>query len=146
MDEPKDGWPDQEPWWRWSSSGRCLTNTNLVLFQASPSALSISLCFKIYITLFDALGDRSCVLNNWCISFLGKLITLPWYPFMKRILWCLALLYKNKMFCFKTKGDASYWMGIFTKKRLVMVNPSGPWWVQHLKRCTSARYQTLGFK
>jgi hypothetical protein len=34
-------------------------------------------------------------------------------------------------------------MGIFTKKRLMMVNPSWPWWVQHLKRCTSVRYQSL---
>jgi hypothetical protein len=28
----------------------------------------------------------------------------------------LSLALENKMFCFKTKGDASYWMGIFTKK------------------------------
>jgi hypothetical protein len=33
---------------------------------------------------------------------------------------------KNEMFCFKTKGDASYWKGIFTKKRPMMVNPSWP--------------------
>jgi hypothetical protein len=30
------------------------------------------------------------------------------------------------MFCLKTKGDASQWMGIFTKKRLMMVDPSQP--------------------
>jgi hypothetical protein len=48
----------------WSSGGRRLTNTNVVLFQASLDALSLSLCFKIFITLFDALGDRSCVPNN----------------------------------------------------------------------------------
>jgi hypothetical protein len=34
-------------------------------------------CFQIFITLYDALGDRSCVLNNCCISFIGKLITIP---------------------------------------------------------------------
>jgi hypothetical protein len=34
---------------------------------------------------------------------------------------------ENKMFCFKTKGDASYWMGIFTKKRIMMVNLSHPY-------------------
>jgi hypothetical protein len=28
------------------------------------------------------------------------------------------------MFCFKIKGDASHWMGTFTKKRRMMVNPS----------------------
>jgi hypothetical protein len=61
----------------WSPSGRHLTNTNIVLFQVSPGALSLSLCFKIFITLFDALDHRSCVPNNWCISFLGKLITIP---------------------------------------------------------------------
>jgi hypothetical protein len=49
----------------WSSSDRRLTNTNLVLLQASPSALSLFLVFlKIFITLYDALGDMSCVLNN----------------------------------------------------------------------------------
>jgi hypothetical protein len=36
-------------------------------------------CFKNFITLFDALGDRSYVLNNWCIPFVGKLITIPCY-------------------------------------------------------------------
>jgi hypothetical protein len=49
----------------WLSSDRRLTNTNLVLLQASPSALSLFLVFfKIFITLYDALGDMSCVLNN----------------------------------------------------------------------------------
>jgi hypothetical protein len=28
-------------------------------------------CFKNFITLYDALGGRSCVLNNWYIPFLG---------------------------------------------------------------------------
>jgi hypothetical protein len=32
----------------------------------------------------------------------------------------------EKNVLFKTKGDASYWMGIFTKKRIMMVNPSWP--------------------
>jgi hypothetical protein len=38
-------------------------------------------CFKIFITLYDALGDRNWVLNSWCISFLGKLVTIPFYLF-----------------------------------------------------------------
>jgi hypothetical protein len=38
----------------------------------------------------------------------------------------LSLALENKMFYFKTKGDASYWMGIFTKKRIMMVNQSWP--------------------
>jgi hypothetical protein len=38
----------------------------------------------------------------------------------------LSLALENKMFCFKTKDDASYWMGIFTKKRIMMVNQLWP--------------------
>jgi hypothetical protein len=49
---------------RWSSSGRRLTNTNLVFFQASSGAFAPSLCFKCFFTLSDALGDRSCVITN----------------------------------------------------------------------------------
>jgi hypothetical protein len=73
---------------KWTSPN----NTNLVLFRQAPVHSPPPCCFKIFITLFDALGDRSCVLNRWFISFVGKLITLPWYPFWKRILWCLVLL------------------------------------------------------
>jgi hypothetical protein len=123
-DEPKDGWPDQEPWWRWSSSDCRLTNTNLVLFQASPDAFSLSLCFKIFITLYDALGDRSCVINNWCISFLGKLIINPWYPFMKRIFIMLSLaLEKTKCF-FKQKVMLHTGWGFLQKK-------DWWWWIHH---------------
>jgi hypothetical protein len=127
-------------WHLWSRLG---TSCNT---RQAPVHYPFPWCFKIFITLYDVLGDRSYVLNNWCISFLEN-----WLPFLdallwKGFLWFLALLLKNKMFYFKTKGDASHWMGIFTKKRLVMLNPSGPWWVQHLKRCTSLRYQTLGCK
>jgi hypothetical protein len=32
--------------------------------KASPGAFAPSLCFKCFITLYDALGDRSCVINN----------------------------------------------------------------------------------
>jgi hypothetical protein len=38
----------------------------------------------------------------------------------------LSLALENKMYCFKTKGGASHWMGIFTKKIIMMVNPSWP--------------------
>jgi hypothetical protein len=38
----------------------------------------------------------------------------------------LSLALENKMFCFKTKGDDLHLMGIFTKKRTMMVNPSWP--------------------
>jgi hypothetical protein len=59
-----------------------------------------SLLFKIFIALYDALGDRSCVLNNWCIPFLGKLITIPWYPFMKRIFMMLSLALEKQNILF----------------------------------------------
>jgi hypothetical protein len=39
-------------------------NTNLVLPRQPPVHLPPPCCFKIFITLFDALGDRSCVLNR----------------------------------------------------------------------------------
>jgi hypothetical protein len=45
---------------KWSSSN----NTNVVLSQASLGAFAPSLHFKYFITLNDALGDRSCVMNN----------------------------------------------------------------------------------
>ena len=66
-------------------------NTNLVLLRQAPVHSPPPWCFKIFITLFDALGDRSCVLNRWCISLLE--IDYPsLIPVLKRILWCLALL------------------------------------------------------
>jgi hypothetical protein len=101
-------------------------------------------CFKIFITLYDALGDRNCMINSWCISFLGRLVNIPClHVLFKQVFECLVLLLETKGFVLK-KGDASHGMGIFTKKRLMMVNPSWPWWIQHLERSTSIRYQTLG--
>jgi hypothetical protein len=38
----------------------------------------------------------------------------------------LILALEGKMFCFGTKDDASHWMGNFTKKGLMMVDPSRP--------------------
>jgi hypothetical protein len=46
--------------------------------------------------------------------------------------------FKNKRWCFTVDGKFYY------KEKLMMVDPPRPWWVQHLKRCTSVRYQTLG--
>jgi hypothetical protein len=43
MDKLKDGWPDQVPGQGRSSRDRHLTNTDLVLFQASPGAFATSL-------------------------------------------------------------------------------------------------------
>jgi hypothetical protein len=126
----------------WESSSReqlllrhlwCGTRTSCNIRQA-PVHYPFSLLFKIFIALYDALGDRSCVLNNWCIPFLGNLITIPWYPFMKRSFMMLSLaLEKQNILFLKTKGDASHLTGIFTKKWLMMVDPSRPWWVQNIK-------------
>ena len=115
---------------------------SLLQHKASLGAFTLPCCFKLFITWNDALGDRSCVLNNCCIPFLGtdyhSLI-----PIYLEVFWCLDLPYKK---CFVlNKDDASYGMGSFQRKDL-MVNPSWPWWVWHRKRCTSARYQTLGYK
>ena len=83
-------------WYLWSRT-RLSYNTRQALVHLPPPC-----CFKIFITLFDALGDRSCVINNWCISFLGKSITLPWYPSMKRIFMMLSLaLEKQNIFVLK---------------------------------------------
>jgi hypothetical protein len=38
----------------------------------------------------------------------------------------LSIALENKNVLVLTKGDASQWMGIFTKKILLMVNPSWP--------------------
>jgi hypothetical protein len=70
-----------------------------VLFRQAPVHLPPPWCFKIFITLFDALGDRSCVLNRWCISFLEN-----WFPFLdirfekNYMMLSLALAYKNVLF------------------------------------------------
>jgi hypothetical protein len=42
-----------------------------VLSQASPSAFTLSLLFETFITLYDALGDWSCVIK-YLMHF------LPW--------------------------------------------------------------------
>jgi hypothetical protein len=42
----------------------CGTDPESPTHKSSPGALSLSLCFKIFITLFDSLGDRRCVLNS----------------------------------------------------------------------------------
>jgi hypothetical protein len=76
----------------------------LLQHKASPGAFSTSLLFKIFIILFDVFGDRSCVLNSGCISFLGKLNTLPWYASMKRIFMMLSLaLEKQNVLFLKQK-------------------------------------------
>jgi hypothetical protein len=58
--------------------------------------------FKMFITLYDALGDRSYVPNHWCIPFLGNIPFLVTWFIQTRFL-MLSLALENKMFCFKQK-------------------------------------------
>jgi hypothetical protein len=80
---------------KWPTSNK----TNLVLLRQAPVHLPPPCCFKIFITLFDALGDRSCVLNRWYISFLEN-----WLPFLDTrfeknfMMLSLALANKNVLF------------------------------------------------
>jgi hypothetical protein len=60
----EDGQTKQVSEQKWSPSDRRLTNTNLVLHRQAPVHLPPPCCFKIFITLYDPLGDRSCVLNS----------------------------------------------------------------------------------
>jgi hypothetical protein len=72
------------------------------------------------------------------------LFTLPWLPILLKGFLMLSLALENKNVFFLTKDDALDGMGCFQIQNL-MVDPSWSWWVQHRTRCTSARYQTLGF-
>jgi hypothetical protein len=49
--------------------------SNLPLQQGKPRCITLSLCLQSFITLNDALGDRSCTIR--CITFLGKVDKLP---------------------------------------------------------------------
>jgi hypothetical protein len=99
---------------------------------------------KIFITLFNALGDRSWLLKQF-------LHYLPWIWLPSLItrftkdFWMLSLALVKQNVLFLQKMMWQKWLGCFWKQNL-MVDPSWPWWVQHQKRCTSARYQPLGVK
>jgi hypothetical protein len=65
MDQPEDGQIKQVLGRGILVKRTSSNNTNIVLFRQAPVHLPPPWCFKIFITLFDALGDRSCVLNRW---------------------------------------------------------------------------------
>jgi hypothetical protein len=95
MDEPAWSSAKTRMIVKWTSSN----NTNLVLFRKAPVHLPPPWFFKIFITLFDALGDRSCVLNCWCISFLENWLTFLDTLFEKIFMMLsLALADKNVLF------------------------------------------------
>jgi hypothetical protein len=53
----------------------CGAEPNSSITQGKPRCICHLLAILKSFSLLDALGDRSCVLNNCCISFLGRLIT-----------------------------------------------------------------------
>jgi hypothetical protein len=55
----------------------------------------------------------------------------------------LSLALENKMFCFKTKGDASHWMGIFTKGKTYDGKSIMAMMGSTSKKCTSVKCQAL---
>jgi hypothetical protein len=84
----------------------------------SPGAFATSLCFKIFITLFDALGDKSCVLKQ-LIHFIPWKIEYPsLIPFYKKDFMMLSLALANKNVLFSNKSDASVGGNVFEKKNL----------------------------
>jgi hypothetical protein len=62
MDQPEDGQTKQVLEQKLIASGRHLTNTNVVFIPRKPRCIC-HLAVLNFITLFDALGDRSCMLN-----------------------------------------------------------------------------------
>jgi hypothetical protein len=58
----------------------------------------------------------------------------------------LSLAFEKKMFCFKTKGDASHWMGDFYKETTYDGESIMTVMVSTSDKSTSIRYQALGFK
>jgi hypothetical protein len=85
--------------------------------QGKPRSIYLfPCCFKVYITWDDALGDRSWVLNNCCISFFGT-VYHSLIPVLFKSFLMLSLALENKMFCFKQRW-CFIWDGKFPKKRL----------------------------
>ena len=101
----------QEPFLLWYLWNRAQLPYNT---RQAPVHLPPPCCFKIFITLFDALGDRSCLINRWCIPFLES-----WLPFLDTLFeknfMMLSLALVTKMFCFKTKVMLQL-VGMFSKK------------------------------
>ena len=110
--------------------------------MASPGAFATSLLFWNLSHLLDALGDRNSVLNE-LLHFLPWIWLLLLNPLIyKKVFLLLSFALENKMFCFDKRWCFKVG-GMFSKIKLdggsIMAMM-----VQHWKRCTSTRYQTLG--
>ena len=95
--------------------------------------------------LLDALGDRSCVLNQ-LLHFLPWIWLLLLNPlFYKKVFLMLSFALEKQNVLFSQKLMLQSGWDVFKNKTWWWICQR-PWWIQHRKRCTSARYQTLGLK
>jgi hypothetical protein len=101
----------------------CATNPESPTTQGKSQCIYPFPCyFKLFITWNDALGDRSWVINNCCISFLGT-IYHSLIPVLLKCFMMLSLSLENKMVCFKQRWCFT-WDGKFSKEKT--------WWWIHL--------------
>jgi hypothetical protein len=95
----------------------CGTDPESPTTQGKPRCIYPFPCyFKLFITWNDALGDRSWVINNCCISFL-RTVYHSLIPVLLKSFLMLSLALEKKWIVLN-KDDASYGMGSFQKKRL----------------------------
>jgi hypothetical protein len=81
----------------------CGTNPESPTTQGKPRCIyPFPFYFKLFITRNDALGDRSWVINNCCISFLGTVYHFL-IPVLLKSFLLLSLALENKMVCFKQR-------------------------------------------
>jgi hypothetical protein len=71
------------------------------------------------------------------------LITSPKIPVLQKVFLMLSPALEKQNILFSQKMMLQSGWDVFQKQNLMM-DPSWPRWVQHQKRYTSARYQTLG--
>jgi hypothetical protein len=110
------GWEQLLFWHLWD---RPRTSCNI---RQAPMHLPLPCCFKLFITWNDTLRDRSCVLNNCCIPFLGTHYHSLIHVLLKSFL-MLSFALENKMFCFKQKLMLHMGWEIFKEKTW--------WWIHH---------------
>jgi hypothetical protein len=94
----------------------CGTDPESPTTQGKPQCIYPFPCdFNLFITWNDALGDRSWVMNYYCISFLGTVYPSLITYFAKKVFLMLSLALEDKNVLVLTKDDASDGMGCFQK-------------------------------
>jgi hypothetical protein len=120
----------------------CGEKSTTPMTQGKPWCIYLSLYFRVLSTLNTALGNRNCVINYWCISFLEKLSTIPCYLiYLNMFLWCLALLRKQKCFVLKRWCFTLEWE--FLQRETYDVESFTVVMGSTSEKSTSARYQAL---